>query len=102
MAAVEKVDDCVGRVVEATLAKGGSLVVTADHGNCEQMFDPASGQANTAHTCELVPLVYAGDRQLNFVEQQGRLSDIAPTLLYLLGLEQPAEMTGTNLVATNA
>lgn len=99
VAAVEKVDDCVGRVVEATLAKGGSLVVTADHGNCEQMIDPQTGGPHTAHTTFEVPLIVVEPglegKQL---QDGGRLADIAPTVLALMGLEQPKEMTGESLL----
>ncbi|TWT89220.1 2,3-bisphosphoglycerate-independent phosphoglycerate mutase [Neorhodopirellula pilleata] len=99
IAAVEKVDDCVGRIVEATLAAGGSLVVTADHGNCEQMVDPETGGPHTAHTTYTVPLILV-DPELKGkkLREGGRLADIAPTVLALLGLEKPAEMTGTSLV----
>jgi 2,3-bisphosphoglycerate-independent phosphoglycerate mutase len=97
--AVEKVDACVGRVVEATLAKGGSLVVTADHGNCEQMIDPVTGGPHTAHTTYDVPLIVveAGleEKQLR---EGGRLADIAPTVLELMGLPKPEEMTGESLL----
>ena len=97
--AVETVDACVGRVVDAVLAKGGSLVVTADHGNCEQMIDPESGGPHTAHTTYRVPLIIVepdlGSVQLN---SDGRLADIAPTVLALLGLPIPDEMTGQPLL----
>jgi 2,3-bisphosphoglycerate-independent phosphoglycerate mutase len=98
--AVEKVDECVGRVVDATLAKGGSLVVTADHGNCEQMIDPVTGGPHTAHTTFDVPLIVVepgldGKK----LREGGRLADIAPTVLALMGLEKPAEMTGESLVS---
>ena len=99
VAAVEKVDDCVGRVVQATLAKGGSLIVTADHGNCEQMIDPATGGPHTAHTTFDVPLIVVEpglDGQS--LRSGGRLADIAPTVLALMGLEKPAEMTGESLL----
>ena len=95
IAAVEAVDECVGKVVEATLGKGGSLVVTADHGNCEQMIDPESGGPHTAHTTYDVPLVVV-EPGLDGVQLKGggRLADIAPTLLELMGLPIPDEMTG--------
>jgi 2,3-bisphosphoglycerate-independent phosphoglycerate mutase len=99
VAAVETVDACVGKIVDATLAKGGSLVVTADHGNCEQMIDPVTGGPHTAHTTFDVPLIVVepgldGKK----LRQGGRLADIAPTVLALMGLEQPAEMTGQPLL----
>lgn len=97
--AVEKVDDCVGRIVDATLAKGGSLVVTADHGNCEQMIDPETGGRHTAHTTYDVPLIVVEPgvegRELRV---GGRLADIAPTLLTLMGLKVPGDMTGQSLI----
>ncbi|TWU42297.1 2,3-bisphosphoglycerate-independent phosphoglycerate mutase [Novipirellula artificiosorum] len=97
--AVETVDGCVGQVVEATLAKGGSLVVTADHGNCEQMIDPVTGGPHTAHTTYTVPLIVVEPglegKQLR---EGGRLADIAPTLLELMGLPVPKEMTGEALI----
>lgn len=94
--AVETLDTCIGRVVEAIESVQGECLITADHGNVEQMLDENSGQPLTAHTCEPVPLVHIGS-QSSFL-QPGKLSDIAPTLLNLMGLEQPKEMTGSNLL----
>ena len=101
--AVETVDACVGRVVEATLAKGGSLVVTADHGNCEQMIDPETGGPHTAHTTYDVPLIVVepGLEGCN-LRSGGRLADIAPTVLELMGLPIPDEMTGEPLLKVPA
>ena len=97
--AVETVDACVGRIVDATLAKGGSLVVTADHGNCEQMVDPASGGPHTAHTTFDVPLIVVEpDIEGKRLREGGRLADIAPTILELMGLPIPEQMTGTPLL----
>ncbi len=94
--AIECLDVCLGRVVEAVRAQGGELLITADHGNAEQLTNDETGQAHTAHTSNLVPLVYIGrPAQLG---ESGSLSDIAPTMLTLMGLEQPAEMTGHSLV----
>jgi 2,3-bisphosphoglycerate-independent phosphoglycerate mutase len=76
---------------------GGELLITADHGNAEQMVDRATGQPHTAHTNNPVPLIYVG-RQASLLEQ-GALCDIAPTLLRIMGLEQPPEMTGRALVS---
>ena len=90
--AVEAVDHCIGRVVEALQAVGGECIITADHGNAEQMVDHESGQAHTAHTSDPVPLIYVG-RPADVVTG-GILSDIAPTMLTLLGMPVPAEMTG--------
>ena len=95
--AVETLDECLGRVEAALLEAGGDALVTADHGNCEQMIDYQSGQHHTQHTTELVPLVYIGKRQLSLDPAGGILADIAPTLLGLMSLPQPAEMTGRNL-----
>jgi 2,3-bisphosphoglycerate-independent phosphoglycerate mutase len=94
--AVETVDGCLGRLVAAVEAKGGALLITADHGNCELMRDPVTGGPHTAHTTNPVPvlLVGGGDHTLH----DGRLADIAPTLLRLMGLDQPAEMTGCCLL----
>ena len=94
--AVEAVDSCVETIVDALKAVGGECLITADHGNAEQMSDPDSGQAHTAHTCEKVPLIYVGPRKLTL--QPGCLPDIAPSLLMLMGLPQPKEMTGVSLI----
>ena len=96
IAAVEAVDDCLGVVVKAVESVKGELLVTADHGNVEQMKDHQSGQSHTAHTTNPVPLVYLGRHAE--VLPGGTLRDIAPTMLYLLGMTQPAEMTGQSLV----
>ena len=94
--AAECLDQCVQRVVEALDEVGGESLITADHGNCEQMTDPNSGQLHTSHTIGPVPLVYTGPRNVS-LKDDGSLSDIAPTLLTLMHLPQPAEMTGHNL-----
>lgn len=94
--AVEALDTCIGRLVEAVRDAGGEMIITADHGNCEQMDDPDTHQPHTAHTCELVPFVYVG--RPAEIAQGGVLSDVAPTLLNLMGLPVPAEMTGRNLI----
>jgi len=93
--ACEAVDHSVGRVVSALEAVGGECLITADHGNAEQMSDAATGQAHTAHTNELVPFIYVGRPAK---ARNGRLSDVAPTILHLIGMEQPDEMTGTSLM----
>ena len=95
--AVETLDSCLARIETAVLDVGGQALVTADHGNCEQMLDYASGQHHTQHTTELVPLVYIGNDPVALSPEGGVLPDIAPTLLGLMGLPQPAEMTGRNL-----
>ena len=94
--AVETVDAQLGRIADAVAAAGGALLVTADHGNCEQMHDPATGGPHTAHTTNRVPVLLAG--KPGAVLRDGRLADVAPTLLKLLGLAQPSEMTGRSLV----
>ena len=97
--AVETLDQCLGRVEQALLDAGGDALITADHGNCEQMIDYQSGQHHTQHTTELVPLVYIGRRQLALDPEGGILADIAPTLLGLMGLPRPPEMSGKNLAS---
>jgi len=97
--ACEAVDTCLGRVVTALQETGGECLITADHGNAEQMLDESSGQAHTAHTCEPVPLIYVGRKAIPATT--GTLSDIAPTLLHLMSMEQPEEMTGSVLMQLN-
>ena len=95
-AAVEAVDECVGRVVEAILAKGGVAIITADHGNADKMYED-DGAPFTAHTTNPVPfmVVGAGDVKLR---EGGVLADIAPTILKILDIEQPAEMSGKSII----
>ncbi|HEY1770990.1 MAG TPA: 2,3-bisphosphoglycerate-independent phosphoglycerate mutase [Chthoniobacterales bacterium] len=95
--AVETIDTCLVRLVPAALSLGGKLLLTADHGNCEQMRNP-DGSPNTAHTTNLVHLVYVAADAKQFRLTNGILADIAPTLLFLLGLPPPPEMTGHNLL----
>ncbi len=95
VAAVEAVDTCVGRVIDAIQKVGGVALITADHGNADQMIDEENGGAFTAHTTNVVPLILVGDdRKL----KEGRLADLAPTLLDLMGIEQPTEMSGESLL----
>ena len=97
--AVETVDMCVGKVVDAVMAKGGALIVTADHGNCEQMINPETQGPHTAHTTYDVDLIVVDEELKNHqLKRGGRLADIAPTGLRLLGLDQPTEMRGESLV----
>lgn len=96
--AVEAVDQCLGRIVEAIRETQGHLLVTADHGNVEQMLDPETGQPLTSHTNGPVPLVYCGSSAREFT-QEGSLCDIAPTMLSLMQIPVPEEMTGTVLLA---
>lgn len=100
VAAVECLDSCVGRVVAALEKVGGEALITADHGNAEQMADVSTGQAHTAHTCEPVPFIYIGQRSAT-IRPGGVLADVAPTLLTLMGLPVPAEMTGTSILQLN-
>ncbi|MGY6587277.1 MAG: 2,3-bisphosphoglycerate-independent phosphoglycerate mutase [Wenzhouxiangella sp.] len=95
--AVEAVDRLLGEVLDAIQDAGGEMLVTADHGNVEQMTDPETGQAHTAHTLNPVPLLYVGPRALT-LGGPGSLRDLAPTMLDLLGLEKPVEMTGNSLI----
>jgi 2,3-bisphosphoglycerate-independent phosphoglycerate mutase len=97
VAAMEAVDGCAGRVVDAVLAAGGNLLVTADHGNCEQMVD-GNGQPHTAHTANPVPLILVDPDLPHARLREGILADIAPTVLDLMGLPRPAEMTGRSLL----
>ncbi|MDC0601721.1 2,3-bisphosphoglycerate-independent phosphoglycerate mutase [Aliiglaciecola sp.] len=94
--AVEAVDACIGRVIEALNKVGGECLITADHGNAEQMVNEQTGQAHTAHTSELVPFIYFGRDATT--REGGTLSDVAPTMLHLMGMPQPTEMTGTPIV----
>lgn len=99
-AAVHAVDACVGKVVDAILKTGGRCVITADHGNCEKMWDEAENAPFTAHTTNPVPCILVDDTRKNAVLREGgRLSDLAPTLLDLLGLPVPDEMTGKSLIS---
>ena len=95
--AVETVDECVSRIVPAILKLGGACLITADHGNCELMRNP-DGSPNTAHTTNLVHFVYVAQNAAEFQVEGGILADVAPTLLFLLGVPQPKEMTGRNLL----
>jgi 2,3-bisphosphoglycerate-independent phosphoglycerate mutase len=95
--AVETVDECAGRLVEAITAKGGVALVTADHGNCERMIDEMTGEPHTYHTTQPVSLFAIGDRYFN-LRPRGILADIAPTVLHLMDIPQPPEMTGRSLI----
>lgn len=96
--AVEAVDDCLGRVVPAVLAAGGAALITADHGNAEEMVDPATGQPHTAHTTNPVPFLLLTGEPERWGVRPGRLADVAPTILELMGLPQPAAMSGRSLL----
>jgi 2,3-bisphosphoglycerate-independent phosphoglycerate mutase len=95
--AIEVLDECIGRAVEAMREIGGEVLITADHGNAETMLDPATKQAHTAHTLNVVPLLYIGRKAK--IAEGGALQDVAPTLLAMMGLPRPPEMTGKALIA---
>ncbi|MBF0191287.1 MAG: 2,3-bisphosphoglycerate-independent phosphoglycerate mutase [Magnetococcales bacterium] len=95
--AIETVDRCLGRLAQATLAQGGELLITADHGNADCMEDEDNGGPHTAHTLNPAPLLHVGARALRLSD--GRLCDVAPTILTLLGLPAPPDMTGQTLVS---
>jgi 2,3-bisphosphoglycerate-independent phosphoglycerate mutase len=100
--AVETIDACLGRLSEAVEQAGGTLVITADHGNAEMMRDPETGEPHTAHTLNPVPLIVVNPPAEIGRLENGRLSDIAPTLLDLLHLTKPAAMTGHSLISPTA
>lgn len=96
--AIECVDTCLGRIIQALTPLSGEALITADHGNAEKMYDAKTKQAHTAHTTNPVPLIYVGNRHVSWTQASGILADIAPTLLYLMGLPIPTEMTGHPLL----
>jgi 2,3-bisphosphoglycerate-independent phosphoglycerate mutase len=99
--AVETVDACLGRIEAAVRAKGGAMLITADHGNAELMIDPATGGPHTAHTTNPVPFIVVSENSKNFtLKPNGSLRDISPTMLGMLGVDEPKEMTGTDLRAS--
>ncbi|HUX09790.1 MAG TPA: alkaline phosphatase family protein, partial [Terriglobia bacterium] len=95
--AVETVDTCLGEIYKAVRAKGGAMVVTADHGNAEMMVDPVTGGPHTAHTTNPVPLILIAEQVPPKLREGGSLSDISPTLLGIMGIPLPPEMTGRDL-----
>ena len=97
IAACEAVDAGLGHVLKALEDVGGAMIVTADHGNCEMMIDPETGGPHTAHTLNPVPVLVVGGPD-GAAMRTGRLADLAPTVLSLMGLDQPAEMTGESLL----
>jgi 2,3-bisphosphoglycerate-independent phosphoglycerate mutase len=98
--AIETLDTCVGRVVTAAKSMGAEVIITADHGNAEMMHDALNNQLHTQHTTNLVPFIYVGRKA--HLTNTGALSDIAPTLLAMMGVPQPSEMTGKNLLKFDA
>jgi len=94
---VETVDACLARVLQSAERRGARVLVTADHGNCELMIDPATDGPHTAHTTNPVPLVIVGDDGGRPLRHGGALCDVGPTVLGMLGIEPPPEMTGRDL-----
>jgi len=101
MKAVETVDHCLGKIISAVDQQDGEILITADHGNAEKLFDLETNQPHTAHTTNLVPFIYVGKRQISFLKPQGILADVAPTMLNLMAMSIPQEMTGTPLINPN-
>ena len=95
--AVETIDECVGNVVKAMLEHHGTMLITADHGNCEQMIDYKTGEPHTAHTTNPVPLILVTENA-ELKIKEGKLADLAPTMLELLNIEKPEEMTGESIL----
>jgi 2,3-bisphosphoglycerate-independent phosphoglycerate mutase len=98
ISAVETVDECLGRILSAATARGYRTLVTADHGNAEQMIDYKTGQPHTAHTCNPVPVILVDDSRTGGRLRKGMLADVAPTVLDLMGIPKPAEMEGSTLL----
>ena len=96
--AIEAVDECVGKAVDALREVGGQMFICADHGNAEQLIDDETGEPFTAHTTNPVPFILVNANPEYKLKEGGCLADIAPTLIELMGLEQPAEMTGKSLI----
>lgn len=94
--AIETVDECVSKVVSAVREEKGTVIITADHGNAEQLINYETGEPMTSHTTNLVPFILIGEQEVELKE--GRLADIAPTILDIMGLEKAVEMTGQSLV----
>jgi 2,3-bisphosphoglycerate-independent phosphoglycerate mutase len=95
---VETVDACLGRIQQALRANGGAMIVTADHGNAEQLIDPGTGGPHTAHTCNPVPLILVAEDAKKFsLRKDGSLQDVSPTILAMLGIQQPTDMKGHDL-----
>jgi 2,3-bisphosphoglycerate-independent phosphoglycerate mutase len=95
--AVETIDHCLSRIVQAVRSAGGELIVTADHGNAEEMWNAELNEPHTAHTCNPVPVIVVSDLKGMRLHEGGSLKDIAPTMIGMLGVEKPKEMTGQDL-----
>ena len=98
--AIETVDQCLGLLEKAIMISGGTLLITADHGNAETMTDPGTGKPFTSHTTNAVPAILVNSPQKNVILENGKLADVAPTLMTLLAVDQPPEMTGCSLIKT--
>ncbi|MEG0145960.1 MAG: 2,3-bisphosphoglycerate-independent phosphoglycerate mutase, partial [Clostridia bacterium] len=97
--AVRAVDECVGKVVDAIVAKGGKCVITADHGNADKMYDTVNGEPFTAHTINPVPVIVVDPAHpKHILRKGGKLCDLCPTLLTLMNLKKPTQMTGKSLI----
>ncbi len=96
--AVETIDECVGKIVELIEEKEANLIITADHGNCEQMIDYKTGEPHTAHTTNPVPIIVINGKNKIKLREGGILADLAPTMLDMMGLEKPKEMSGNSLI----
>jgi 2,3-bisphosphoglycerate-independent phosphoglycerate mutase len=96
--AVETVDAQLGRIYAAIRQHGGSMLITADHGNAEMLIDPATGGPHTAHTTNPVPFILVSDEKNVSLREGGSLRDLSPTILSMLNIDQPQQMTGGNLV----
>ena len=99
--AIETVDQCLGLLEKAIMISGGTLLITADHGNAETMTDPGTGKPFTSHTTNVVPAILVNSPQKNVILENGKLADVAPTLMTLLAVDQPPEMTGCSLIRTD-
>jgi 2,3-bisphosphoglycerate-independent phosphoglycerate mutase len=98
ISAIETIDTCLGRIADAAEAAGAGLFITADHGNCETMIDPETGQPHTAHTTNPIPFIVLGpDLSGRKLRGGGRLCDVAPTILEYLGIQQPPQMDGVSI-----
>lgn len=95
--AIEVIDECLGKITQAIASHNGALLLTADHGNCEAMYDTEANSIHTAHTKNPAPLVYYGNRDFKLQKNTGSLKDIAPSILHLLGIAKPSVMSGDNL-----
>ena len=100
--AVETVDECVGKIAKKALENGVEMIITADHGNAEWMFNEETNSPQTAHTTNVVPFILVTNNKGVELEKDGALCDIAPSILQILGIEKPAEMTGKSMIKVMA